>query len=535
MRHQTDGFAIVVVLLVTTMILLSLMTSASLSALGTRRNTTDERASYQALLVSESGINTIAQRLAANNYRVALNENTSMAQAQRDTLNLTNLNTFIETNGLAMLVLPDGTTTIRATTFNTSGARPRATIQSVSTLMNGSTKTLLQDVWLEKPPSINISVPGALTSRPSVNVQGGGILTGIWGRSSSGLINITATSTTANVPVGSAGAFTLNVHNSSLIGWGHYLRIGSSPNAYRVEHKDGNTLTLRPVGSSVQAHTISSGSAVQLVHYGVTTPVADLLTVNTLHLTDTSGFALHDRIFVRDTHGSANPGTDHTGHYQGIVTAKDTKRGTLTVTWQGSIPNSGSPIPEGAGVRRDVNAVTTANDASTGGGGVMEGGVSRFDTVRVPAGNALFEQTFGMSEAQLLRQTGVPIQTAYPGGILSGINYIRANIQLSGGSSRLCGTGILIVDGDLTFNGTCDAGFIGIIYVKGSYDQQGNSFIKGAVIVQGNGTKVAGNTSTTTINPTGSKIIYDPESLIRYGSLLSPWHITPIAGTWRER
>jgi len=40
-----------------------------------------------------------------------------------------------------------------------------------------------------------------------------------------------------------------------------------------------------------------------------------------------------------------------------------------------------------------------------------------------------------------------------------------------------------VVIGDLTVNGTCSSGFQGLVYVAGDYDQQGNSVLTGAVVV----------------------------------------------------
>ena len=52
-----QGFAVPVVLLVGAVILISVVTAASVTALGSRTNVADEKSAYQALLAAESGVN----------------------------------------------------------------------------------------------------------------------------------------------------------------------------------------------------------------------------------------------------------------------------------------------------------------------------------------------------------------------------------------------------------------------------------------------------------------------------------------------
>ncbi|WP_018110343.1 hypothetical protein [Thermus igniterrae] len=108
------------------------------------------------------------------------------------------------------------------------------------------------------------------------------------------------------------------------------------------------------------------------------------------------------------------------------------------------------------------------------------------------------------------------------------------------GHNRLCGSGILVVFGNLTVNGSCDQGFQGLIYVAGDYDQQGNAVLTGAVVVEG----VAelrdcnGNDCWTQIAGTGQgggKIVYDPMVLqrLRVASQAGA-SVVAKAGTWRR-
>jgi hypothetical protein len=117
---------------------------------------------------------------------------------------------------------------------------------------------------------------------------------------------------------------------------------------------------------------------------------------------------------------------------------------------------------------------------------------------------------------------------------------VRGPLHLTG-SKSLCGQGILVVIGDLTVNGTCSAGLQGLVYVAGDYDQQGNSVLTGAVVVEGVADLRAcrGEECDTQIAGTGQgggKIAYDPVVLLKLRlqsqGLAS---VRPVAGTWRQR
>ncbi|MFD1732339.1 hypothetical protein ACFSC4_16645 [Deinococcus malanensis] len=137
-------------------------------------------------------------------------------------------------------------------------------------------------------------------------------------------------------------------------------------------------------------------------------------------------------------------------------------------------------------------------------------------------------------------------------GTVTGLTFINGPVSLTG-NRELCGSGLLIVRGDLTVNRTCPVGFSGAIYVMGDYDQQGHSLIRGAVIVEGAHEPLAGTECMPSLSMTGSgsgnacdtrvagtgqgsaKIIYDRGALLAAGSLLSAPELHAIPGTWRQR
>jgi hypothetical protein len=176
-----------------------------------------------------------------------------------------------------------------------------------------------------------------------------------------------------------------------------------------------------------------------------------------------------------------------------------------------------------------LGAASAGSISTVGSGGISHDKAERSSLV--PSNpDALFQRTFGLTKEEFLER--FPPQPANTfQGTLSGweLKVVRGPLLLAG-SRSLCGQGILVVIGDLTVNGTCSSGFQGLVYVAGDYDQQGNSVLTGAVVVEGGYlTKIAGTGQGR------GKIAYDPMVLLklRLGSqgLAS---VRPLAGTWRR-
>jgi hypothetical protein len=150
--------------------------------------------------------------------------------------------------------------------------------------------------------------------------------------------------------------------------------------------------------------------------------------------------------------------------------------------------------------------------------------------------DALFQRTFGLTKEEFLER--FPPQ---PGSTFNEtlrdweLKVVRGPLLLAG-SRSLCGQGILVVIGDLTVNGTCSTGFRGLVYVAGDYDQQGNSVLTGAVVVEGVADLTAGLTKIAGTGQGRGKIAYDPMVLLKLRlqsqGLAS---VRPLAGTWRRR
>ncbi|MDZ7704993.1 MAG: hypothetical protein U5L04_10975 [Trueperaceae bacterium] len=497
-------------------ILISVVVTASLTALGSRVSAADERTSYQALLAAESGIDTLAARATAEKYRGPLNE--------------TALNGWLNTSGVGTIDFGNGNSAeVVADNVNGNDITFRSTSD-----VSGSrgTKVVLQEYQARREPPPPIGVPAALTSWPDVTVTGNAAVTGVDGETADGLIpdrtrTDLALPLTLNPSTGST--FSLNVDDTEELVAGEYVQIGG--NTYRVEAVNGETsVTLTAVPALNQVRTITDNTAIDIVQYAATSGY-DSSSPNTLRVTDTRNYLVGDTI--------------HVGSFEAEITGVNSD-GSLSVSWQGSQPNAVNGFGEGDAVRKDYDGVTSSGGIKDTGAREIENGTDPYsDRVKNPFGaeNELFQQTFGMSYEAF--EEIYPSSTSVPSS-LSGVTHYRGDLSFQGNES-ICGSGILIVDGDLRINGTCDEGFSGVIYVKGEYSQQGNSAITGAVVAEGNT-----NLQTTRVAGTGggqggggrgggggnegdSKIEFDPVVLYEQGRLLSAWQFETIAGTWRQR
>lgn len=256
------------------------------------------------------------------------------------------------------------------------------------------------------------------------------------------------------------------------------------------------------------------------------------------------------------------------GTFTGTVQSVNLTSRTVSVNWDSAV----TALPEGTPIRRDVKAVNsgygiTGKDQT--GNGVTENDLRlrEMNPFNPNSNPDLFTYVMGQTKQEMLNIPGVPGYTGWqpvtsPAADFNGrvgidgepkIQFINGTASLNGNGKELCGAGVLIVRGNLTVNGTCSAGFSGVVYVMGDYDQQGNSVIKGSVIAEGatqiiagtecvsippSETNPGGNDCDTKIAGTGQgsgKITFDRGALLAAGSLLKPPVLEPITGTWRQR
>lgn len=498
--------AITAVILLSVVILLGILVATSFTSLGTRTMIANERVAYQALLAAESGINTFERR----SDTLAVNER------YYDFLNKDALNAWFAQTGLSSLTLNSDANAMLSV-LSVDSATSSFTLQSKSNVAGSQgSKKILIDLTAYRGGRAPRVVAG-LTSYVEARLTGSSGASGQDGSSFSGVVPVTTVATTTTLPANNAKtpAFNLTVAGSSHIRAGSYLQIGG--HRYQVLSRVDTTLSaapVEPVGASDR--TITAGTSVDLV---LAAPSADVPgrrgSAATFTVSDASTFLAGDTVYA--------------GSFSGTVSGVDYDTNTLSVAWSGIAPTTLLPLEEGTPLRRDVLGAASAGAISTNGGATISNGQSANDTSRVPDptgfDNLLFEQTFGMSEADMLSLPGVTTLTSSPNGPMNGITYL--NSDWNGG--ELCGSGVLIVTGDAKFNTLCPAGFEGLVYVKGEYSNQGNAIIRGAVIVEGEqSTRLAGNGSPY-------KVVYDPLALLNVGTLFSPWQFDPIAGTWRQK
>lgn len=500
LKGMRKGIATPITLVVLMVVFTSLLAATSYMALGALRGGAVERASYQAFLIAESALEALPKlvRCGSNlpsGYSLPLPGGTT-AQA-----------TYAYPGNPTQTPSAGGELTVRATA-RFSGAQ--AQVEQTFLFSCG----------------IAGAIPASLTSRPRIEVKGNAQVIGQDFGSATGLLQVTRVNLTANLPLPQNptqdGSFTLNVQDASLILPGSYVQIatGGSPKTYRVESKSGNTLTLMPLFPPGLTDVILPSTEVNLVQFGVKSydPSTYTLTLN-----DARGLVLGQTVKV--------------GAYRGTIQSLDPATGKVKVAWDGTPPPSfseGTPL-----IPQVLGAASSLTIDTSGGGEILYGTAP--NSPMVPSDpDQLFQRVFGMPKSTF-QALYPPISASSFNGTLQNweLKVVQGPLNLTG-NNRLCGSGILVVFGNLTVNDSCNQGFQGLIYVAGDYDQQGNAVLTGAVVVEGVANLQAcnGNECWTQIAGTGQgggKIVYDPLVLqrLRVASQGSA-QVVAKQGSWRR-
>jgi hypothetical protein len=229
---------------------------------------------------------------------------------------------------------------------------------------------------------------------------------------------------------------------------------------------------------------------------------------------------------LSDARGLLEKQTVRVAGVEATVRSVDLNTNQVRLEWRGTPPTA---IPEGTPLVPQILGAASAGSISTLGAGGISHGQAPGSPLVPSDPDALFQRTFSLTKEEFLER--FPPQPANTfNGTLSGweLKVVRGPLRLT--SNPLCGQGILVVIGDLMVNRTCYEGFQGLVYVMGDYDQQGNSVLTGAVVVEGGYlTKIAGTGQGR------GKIAYDPKILLelrlKSQGLAS---VRPLAGTWRR-
>lgn len=563
--RREEGIALVVVLLFTAVVLTIVVSTTATLAVGARGGGVNERAAYQALLAAESGLNTFEVRFRTKMESLPLN------QRLRGNVGAARFNAWLLRYGLNSY--STGTDQSTSLAFDTTVGADSLVL--VATGAPGlSQKVVLQNYQADYAPGYNIRADAPLVSYPNVNLKGGARVEGerLTDSDNTGVTAVARTnvplpgsltvSTTATNPTFPLSV-TKTLGNRLLLAANDYVDIGGISYKVMGTRNEGTQVTLQPL-IQPSVNVITDAASIKRIDSAVTASFTQQSGVQTVIQVSDPTFFVKDSVI-------------QIGTMKGTVKAVDIINKTLEVLWD-SAPSGTVTQQEGSVIRRDVKSVSSGYTVDGDVAAMPDGAntndlrlkdMNPFNPAADTEANDLFTHTFGQTKREMLNvapfnvnltaedpQPWVNPVTTFNGTVTPDkIVFFNGTLGLSGNQS-LCGSGILIVKGNLTVNGTCDAGFRGAIYVMGDYDQQGNSKISGAVIAEGAteivyGTECvptpgnttgsgsgSGNSCDTQVAGTGQgdgKIAYDRGALLEAGSLLTPPTFSTVQGTWRQR
>lgn len=542
MTQRTSGFALVVAMMVGLVVLIVVVTTASISTLSARKSVSNERQTYRTLLVAESGINTFAARATLMPFRG------TVTQAALDNWAVCNA----DGSGFCFPGFGVGSNVSLAVTLVSPN---RVTVASTGAIGTDSTKRVLQDFEVSAEPGPLLNLPCALCTMPNAKVKGNASINGLVADSGTGVVGDVAETTTAfstTSPLFKADTFELSVTNTSFIDAPGYVTVAMSDGTsetFKVTEKTEDTLKLEVLNAPGTGTDVSvaAGAQIGFIPFAATGGTSggdpsDGAAVSTVPVTSTDGFFTGMPVFIAG--------------WSGTVSDVGADGETVEITWTGG-SGSGTPIKEGDAFSRSIDDVASAGTIDVGGNalacGHESGGTGAYDPNRCSqlgetdnpmsafsGADDLFYATFGMTLDEF--NAAYPPISTWDGQADAGavINISGSQVLAGTGGDQICGgPAVVVVQGDLTLNGSCDGGFHGFIYVTGQFSQQGNSDIYGAVAVDGTYSTVGQDTTsvTGTNNPNadGSKIEYDMSSLLQAGLAIAPRQFAAISGTWRQR
>ncbi len=600
LNKRQEGIALVIVIVFTVIVMALILSTTSIITVDARRGTSGERSAYQAFLAAETGVNTFTARVREGGFGGNLADLACWVQGR----SLGGASCASGTANLTTLALGDAATSPRVDVEVVAVNAPQSTVtvRAVGTVGTGLTAaraTVLQDMYLKRPPNFNVASPAALVSCPPIDMGGNSEARGeSASRNGSGdpntgvitdMTTIASGSPTTTLTASTVYPVTIRVADPTAIDSGSYLRIGNY--TYLVEGRNGtNDVSVRPVpapSTSAYPISLSSGTSVGVIPFAVrATPVqqpnvvvgSSTFSVVRLPVNDPTGFAPNDIIYVNvggtnrgavvHARGFAvtTPSIDYaTGYVDLRVVTSMPSPGdqdyTYTLNSQGKIQNlqnsSISPLSltdalaltQGSPVRRFVNSATSRQSISNGGSSSPAPPYAANNPnigAATGCGNALFQQVFNITKAQM--QDRLTPTTSVPTLFTRGAYWLNPPAGSSSVSlpSTFCGEGIMIINGDLNISGNGVPNSSG----SGCDSGSGNSpaGFKGLIYVAGNlkvqsNTKllgsivVEGNISVPdTTDLRGTlNVSYDQKSLLRSGQALSELLMRAEAGTWRQQ
>ena len=550
MQHRQAGFSTILIVLMTAVVLIGVLTTSVSLTLNQRQNTSNEHASYTAVLASESGQETFRSRATATPFVLGIPACSGQPTSCYQAAYVTGLNTYL--GNLGAIPVPGGTVTLTAASVSVSAIGELTGIDLLATSQIGQDTARIIRSYSAQRFSLNFPhVPGAVTSYPGVTLGGNATVGGL------GLSNPNNTGT---IP----GYMTVQSNTSSTLSPGSMLTVTVPPQNLRQ-------LGQLQIGSYIQLPTTQLGGAPGTnATFKVVGSAGDQLSLQTVQVPPVvSSLASGPISLTRVLNGvSSNLGTQlnlsatesfYPGDQVSATVAGATYTTTVTSVNGSAINTSGWPagtptvFPEGTAIVKSTNAIVTAGTYSgnnkqpsaTTAGGVLSGTAGNA-LLAPPTNDALFQQIMGMTPTALKAGATVidAATLATNNGTVSGLTWLNtgATQSINLNSTKLNGKGVLVVDGDLTINnngnGACD--FSGILFVRGNLRMQGNIQICGALVVEGailssSGVSAIGADSTdTNVSGTGQKVQYSPADILDAIGGAGPYTFG-AAQNWRQQ
>jgi hypothetical protein len=541
-----NGFALVLVLLFSLFILVAVVATTFLRSFTARNALSNEEASYQALLLAESGLDTLVTRFSLSNPKPAISfPDTPASGEAAQTLQL---------GSLATLSLGSHRALLEAAAVTTANGTRFVRVRSRGQVMLGSA------VVAERVVSSDFNAlyggagfgnaPAAITSVATVGNLGNMTSMGV----ATDAVMAAATGDVILIdPIGSGNAATatqldVKVNTNQRFVIGRTVVRGSQKYTVLGLRKTGNSEYVRLESLSVPHIQFTQAAAQAAFPAGGSFIPYEYWTTESLVLgAGTSGaqLPLNSIAGFRVDLLAPQPLTLQAGGrtFTGRVTQVDGAAQQVSVEWS-AVLSSSTTVPANTRVDTVIPAVLSAGTISAGGSAVTEPNVVANSGFFPTDRNQVFQAFFGLTPDDLRTAPGVrvvspgtfsPVTSSYmPDRVI----FVEGGLRLTG-TPLLCGDAsgqILIVDGDLTLNNAgCDnpldrnnkLPFKGIIYVRGNLDLQGTPLVDGAIFVEA--------LATNSIRVTGTPVVrYDPFLINSLSETIpSIPGLALIPGTWR--
>lgn len=541
---QARGYAILIVLLFSSIILISMLSSSFFSGIGARRGTTNEQTAYQALLAAESGLDAFPARLKAVVNKPVFNYIAG-------TVTWNDLaSTYTLVNGI--------TISLNAVPTTYSG-RKIVRLTSTASLGGVAKKVVMRDFLAPDSSFAYGGASAAMMSFSSATYGSASYVVNGTDPSSEVLSNTIKISTPPSVSF-SGTQITFNVNANPTYVTGDKIRIAingipytfdyfSKTSAVTTSPKKDATLTISnttgvtfaasdfPKNTEVSKVTLSPPYTLQAAVPIASGAPSSILTLNTVVGLRVESGSLAQSISVTQS------GTTLTG----TITVINAQSNQVTVSWN-PVPSSSLTLSTSSSAINPVVPAVLSMSTVSPRNSVLSPTYVQNSSLFSDA-QTMFEAFFGTTKNQLQANSSYvksitpatlsanpDLDAVYYQKPSSTVNYdivyTQGDTYISGGGpNKLCGTKrVLIIDGDLTITGSGSPTlcFQGLIYITGNLVNAGNVIMKGAIVVEKQ--IIGSGTPTISFNPD----VFPMASLNSVAGASNPDVYTPLSN-WRQQ